>query len=98
MSDANCETCQWWQQLDPNGEGAATDGGYTVSDFGTGLCRRMPPWLKLRPDPATDSADAAAAAIWPVTWDEDWCGEYQPRDPLIPDIRAAAGVAEVGKR
>ena len=98
MTRPACESCQWWQQLDPYGESMEACGGYAVTDFGTGLCRRMPPWLKRQPDLATDSADAAAAAIWPVTWDEDWCGEHRVRHPLVPDIREQAGASVQRKR
>lgn len=73
-----CDTCHWWHLLDPDGEGVEADGGYKVSDVGTGRCRRYPPKLRRGPNFETDSSDAAGAAIWPITWDEDWCGEHRP--------------------
>lgn len=58
--------------------GVEDDGNYRVTMEGTGRCRRYPPSTRRhdwQPD-SHDSADAAHGAFWPVTWDDDWCGEF----------------------
>ena len=86
--DLRCETCRFWQRLDPDGEGWAADRNYAVGDDGVGICRRHPPAGQRRDTPpdhgkwtVTDATDAALWAQWPVTDGEaDWCGDHYPRD------------------
>jgi hypothetical protein len=44
------------------------------SDDCFGECRRRAPLPRLGPD----NADSIARAEWPSTFDDDWCGEWQP--------------------
>jgi hypothetical protein len=79
-----CATCEHWNELDPDsGSSVFNDGNYEVTDRGTGQCRRYPPtrrrndWKPELRGKALDSQDAAGSAFWPVTYDEDWCGEHK---------------------
>jgi hypothetical protein len=79
-----CATCLHWNELDPDGGSSVfVDGNYEVTEGGTGQCRRYPPTTRRtdwRPEipggTLMDSMDAAGSAYWPVTYDEDWCGEH----------------------
>ena len=91
MTDVHpqCQTCRFWQPLDPLGDGFAADRNYEVTDDGEGICRRHPPVGQRRdflggrsaePGTFTHSTDAALWAQWPVTsGDIDWCGEHSSR-------------------
>lgn len=78
-----CGKCRFWDPLrdgDKTGGGVFDDGNYDVHDNGTGRCRRMPPTSSRSELPlGADAMAAAGAAYWPVTWDEDWCGEFVAR-------------------
>ena len=39
-----------------------------------GSCHRMPPWFQ---DPESKAEVSEAAAYWPNTIDDDWCGEFE---------------------
>jgi hypothetical protein len=79
----SCSGCRFWQMLTED-----QDGNYRVEHAdGVGRCRRLPPSTR-RTDvqaPHTDHAmDAANSAYWPVTWDDDWCGEFVDGRPFRP--------------
>jgi len=38
-----------------------------------GLCVRK------APSPSTATATRLPEAIWPLTWAENWCGEWEPK-------------------
>ena len=78
MGGGTCARCRFWQRLRADADEWGTDHGYDVVDGTTGMCRRFPP-VGRRPDQDTKSShswDAAKAAHWPVTWEDDWCGEF----------------------
>jgi hypothetical protein len=75
-----CQTCLFWNTLDLDGEGHEADGGYAVTEYRTGRCRRNPP-AGGRNAPSMSEGfanlmDAANSSVWPVTWAEDWCGQH----------------------
>lgn len=82
-----CERCRFWDRLrdgNERGRGVFDDGNYTVSGEDTGRCRRRAPSTSRTDLPlGTDNADAAQAAYWPVTWSEDWCGDYEAAVRLV---------------
>jgi hypothetical protein len=79
----HCLCCRFWKPLSCRQDGHVHDGGYTVTEDDTGLCRRRAPAQSRIPLPAgTDSGDAAMATLWPVTLDTDWCGEFEVKDTL----------------
>lgn len=45
---------------------------------GQGECRRH------APSPTLEIRDDGYGALWPETWDEDWCGEHEPATPAVP--------------
>jgi hypothetical protein len=62
-----CCTCRFWQSVS---SGAAPVAGY---------CRRSPPVILdmiVEPEGDLQISDIAAATAYPVTNDDDWCGEY----------------------
>jgi hypothetical protein len=76
-----CATCRFWKAVeDQEGEDLR------------GECRRLPPTFNA---PAArrwfvswsgEHADAMgredySEGFWPLTWDDDWCGEHQPTPP-----------------
>lgn len=71
--DEQCKTCRFWFNYDPGTVDNPPEFGY---------CRRYPPII----DPAmclTDHSDtqgvAFAATRFPVTYFEEWCGEWQSK-------------------
>jgi hypothetical protein len=61
-----CETCRFW---------------YLVTDEAE--CRRHAP-LPVQTDQLPDGQNTDAdgyRAVWPITNNHDWCGEYQPTPP-----------------
>lgn len=61
-----CETCVFWKRKNDISE--------------AGRCRRYAPkpinWFV--PDSGEeDDAEPTPEAVWPVTWNDDWCGEWQ---------------------
>lgn len=87
-AEAACARCRFWQVLqdgDETGRGSFDDGCYSGPFEQTGRCRRNPPSTR-RPDwhpTSSDAGDAAHSAYWPVTWDNDWCGEFSARLRLV---------------
>ncbi|MFV1919153.1 hypothetical protein VPH46_06940 [Sphingomonas sp. MJ1 (PH-R8)] len=77
MVEGNCGGCRFWNRLRTT-SAWELDHGYELQDDHTGMCRRFPP-VGRRPDlecKSSNSAEAARAAHWPVTWEHDWCGEF----------------------
>lgn len=72
-----CDRCRWWDCSD------------TMP--GSGLCRRYPPQLLPSAlEQASDEGpggwvkfDAFATRVWafPITLDQDFCGEFTPAEP-----------------
>jgi hypothetical protein len=76
-NDAQCVSCRFWCEL--RADDVAESGSYSVNGGGTGLCRRYPPsGARKNAGAIADSADAAFAAAWTITWSHDWCGEFVP--------------------
>jgi len=80
-----CKDCKFW------------DGNTTtyVSPV-PGFCRRFPPLADRPGNTEVEKSDHqntydiacgdAFAAYWPITMEHDWCGEFQPKEPEIPEI------------
>jgi hypothetical protein len=67
MGGEECRGCRFWK-----------DHGVT----GFGDCRRYAPRPKLSPAPKDDDdliARPNLEARWPVTFEEDWCGEFKEK-------------------
>ena len=83
MPERRCETCRWHDI-----EGFARHHGED-DPGGLGFCRRFPPlpdfirrwaiWQKT--EQANEPMENLVFGIWPETSDEDWCGEWQAREP-----------------
>lgn len=73
----DCSGCRFWLVLGDRDGAHARATGYDDADGYTGACRRWPPRAPL---PATgvsiSATDTANTSSWPITWDEDWCGEF----------------------
>lgn len=61
-----CDTCRFWQRGNDIGQ-------VTSDDHDEGWCRRHAPHVAA---PKEGSHSAEYEARWPVTWANDWCGEY----------------------
>lgn len=60
MSEQRCKECRWWQRQ----QQMSGPSLVMLADV-YGLCKRFPPQL------AKDKF-----GMFPVTMDEDWCGEF----------------------
>lgn len=47
----------------------------TNEDLSTGLCRRMAPRVFF-----VKEDQKSLETMWPVTYGDDWCGEYEPKE------------------
>ncbi len=61
-----CEKCLYWQSL-KDGFPSAENNPRGVKGDNIGECRYSVP------------TPAESAAHWPLTYDFDWCGRFQPR-------------------
>lgn len=75
MAEPTCKTCRFWSR----------DTERDQDEFcGVGDCRRYPPVLLQSPEllanePDDDCDDhRLRPALFPETYDWDWCGEHQP--------------------
>jgi hypothetical protein len=78
MAGEICSACRFWRRLEQDADEFGFARDYEVPDGSTGVCRRYPPSTR-RADidhASSHSWDAARGAYWPVTWDDDWCGEF----------------------
>ncbi|HYW90630.1 MAG TPA: hypothetical protein VFB50_22875 [Chloroflexota bacterium] len=69
----NCASCAYWaidQLIDEIGP---------LSE-----CRRNPPLGGL--PPRYHARSARGDGSWPITWGEDWCGEFKQRPPGQPTL------------
>ena len=67
MSDDNCKLCRFWRRW--------------ISESEVGSCRRFPPVVVASEDLASGPDDNARLmqSMNPATYDDDWCGEFQPK-------------------
>lgn len=93
MDKPECQNCRYWERIDEGNvypdDGTSFNDEGSVAE---GYCKRYPPVvvsdalrrareLPLYRGPLktmTISAMVKTATIFPVTYDCDWCGEYQP--------------------
>jgi len=61
----NCSNCRFWRLFDPE-------------EDERGQCRRHAPAAQLMDAAGCNSNRDFAARVWPVTYADDWCGDYQP--------------------
>ncbi len=52
---------------------------------GAGLCRRRPPVVPTR----MGDRFSNDSAIFPVVFDDDWCGEFEPRTASLSNAKEA---------
>ena len=57
MTDISCDSCCYWQRLDP--------------DMDIGECRYRAP---------SPRASQTSTTSWPITTDDDWCGDWEDTD------------------
>lgn len=62
-------------------EGFYKNAGSEADGWGdVGYCRRMPPLLiASRSEQEGNAMEAAVNTTWPVTDENDWCGEFQAK-------------------
>ena len=88
MTERRCGTCRWHDQ-----EGYARYHGPDAEGLGnSGFCRRFPPmpdfirrwhiWQKT--EQSNEPMENLVFGIWPETDFDDWCGEWQAREPPAP--------------
>ena len=80
MSGERCETCRFWRKW-PTRKDA--DGEVPV-----GTCRRFPPVIVANEEiqPAPDDDIRLSSTMYPATYGDDWCGEFQPKLPVRPTV------------
>lgn len=61
---SSCKACAFWHSLDMATTGVENDGGE---------CRRRAPSPAAQPEDDYTSPYAA----WPITFAEEWCGEWE---------------------
>jgi hypothetical protein len=73
MAEPECGNCKFWKDIDKHNAG------------NHGQCRRFPPVVvSLPPSQIDGHGDGDTfnpwdATVFPETWNDDWCGEYQPK-------------------
>ena len=67
-----CDTCQFWEHIDPTQHGLDTRLAHHDGDHG--YCRRHPPTVVVR------YRDEPASMSWPRTKRGEWCGEHRKGD------------------
>jgi hypothetical protein len=81
-----CENCRFWRDNElgePNPQPGRVD---------LGECRRGHPVIVLGQTPISlqekefpqEARENATQAVWPVTRECDWCGEFQPKNDRLP--------------
>ena len=70
-----CDQCKFWRQ-------DFTESDPSKQSLG-GECRRHSPQPSYDPGPFYDLDDQTFTYFpsWPITDDDDWCGEWQPKTP-----------------
>ncbi len=94
MDGETCATCRFWSR-------DIMSGG--ESEGRSGECRRRSPHLILSmapeflkshtsdPDGVRDcDGEEDARRIFPLTYNDDWCGEHQPKRTPLPVVEGGA--------
>jgi hypothetical protein len=69
-----CISC-WFFKPDPDHDEDRAKG-----DMGNGECRRHAPQIITARDYRSDEVEEALTEWrWPITADEEWCGEFEPK-------------------
>jgi hypothetical protein len=76
-----CATCRFWDVSEQDNPVAGR--------VDLGECQRFPPSIVLAQTPIMlqaeeypeEAKENASYAVWPVTRDWDWCGEWQAKEP-----------------
>ena len=80
----NCKRCRFWLNWD-------------TEDTNLGECHRFPPRMALVHGSGPEGASTATVRPedggWPLTYPDDWCGEFQPSAsaPALPPKSAPQG-------
>lgn len=85
MGDECCENCRFWVRT--QGDEVTSDDAAAINVDCIGFCKRLPPavdFVFLRTlakgnNELTPISDRYDCTIFPVTWADDWCGEYKPK-------------------
>lgn len=59
-----CSNCRYWEREDELSDG--------------GICRRYPP--SIRTTAMDDNDEYSGYPIWPLTLEDEWCGEHKPKE------------------
>ena len=65
-SEPECANCRYWKR--------------EAKDSDTGICRRYPPNIAHQEMYMEDSDGYADYPVWPLTLDDEWCGEHSLKD------------------
>jgi len=70
MPEQRCENCRYW----------GSDGPCPDELVHPGYCRRFPPIIlqDRDGDESIDSYGRGCDSFYPITFHDDWCGEWQP--------------------
>jgi hypothetical protein len=63
-TEANCGGCRYWAKK--------------AGEKARGECRRRAP-APANADDANEEGWPTYGAAWPLTFDDDWCGEFKPK-------------------
>ena len=66
-----CRRCAYWQRF--NGKCVAAIG-IAAGKVKPGLCRRQPPIVRAW-------TEVGRECVWPVTGEDEWCGEFVKAPP-----------------
>lgn len=69
-----CDNCRFWAEKFKQREGA--------DSYFLGKCHRLPPVVSSEgPETASkiEELQIWMKSIWPITYESDWCGEWQPK-------------------
>jgi hypothetical protein len=84
-----CKLCRFWLNWD-------------TEDTNLGECHRFPPRMAATLESSSEGPSATTVRPedggWPLTYPDDWCGEFQPRQtqpaPSTPESTPRGGTAE----
>jgi hypothetical protein len=68
-----CDSCRYWDLVDTD---PSPDGE----------CHRHAPTVMLCQLTGESPRDAGYHCVWPLTWADEWCGEWEPRRDQRPEM------------
>jgi hypothetical protein len=77
-----CDECRFWDGLEETEYDRIDEA--TSPNPEIGRCRRLPPSCARAPsDVENGNVSDWMIAVWPVTWDCEWCGEFEAKAPNV---------------